>query len=358
MCGRYFLDTLPELLQTQFQVHKYPVYPARYNIKPSQQVCAVRSDGDGNELFEARWGLVPAWAKDSKIGYKMINARAETVAEKPAFRSAYKQRRCLIPASGFYEWQTSADGKQPIEFAASASGQALGLAGLWERWRDPAGEDLLTLTILTTSANAVVAPVHDRMPVIIEPAHYGQWLRGDAAQAAELLQPANESMLSAAPLFEIRAITPADEPAMAQVIRSVMPVFGADGPGFAIHDPEVSAMSAAYSGQRQAYFVVCHRGEVLGGAGVAELVGADVHTCELRKMYLLPRLRGFGVGRRLIELCLRAAREFGYKRMYLETLTGMEQAQKLYLKAGFKPLDGPLGNTGHFGCNRFYARKL
>ena len=356
MCGRYFLDTLPELLQTQFQVHKYPVYPARYNIKPSQQVSAVRSAGDTNEVFEARWGLVPAWARDSKIGYKMINARSETAAEKPAFRSAFKQRRCLVPASGFYEWQTIDGVKQPIEFAASEG--ALGLAGLWERWRDPSGADLLTLTILTTDANALVAPVHDRMPVIVEPAHYGQWLRGDAAQAAELLQPANDSMLSAAPLFEIRSITPEDDQGMARVIRTVMPEFGADGPGFAIHDPEVAAMSAAYGGPRQAYFVVCHRGQVLGGAGVAELIGADVHTCELRKMYLLPRLRGFGVGRRLIAMCLQAAREFGYRRMYLETLTGMDQAQKLYLKAGFKPLEGPLGNTGHFGCNRFFARTL
>lgn len=356
MCGRYFLDTLPELLQQQFRVHKYPVYPARYNIRPGTEVSAIRAAETGNEAFQARWGLIPAWAKDEKIGYRMINARSETAAEKPAFRSAFRQRRCLLPASGLYEWQQRPDGKQPIEFLGRDG--PLGLAGLWERWRRPEGEVLQTVTILTTTPNALVAPVHDRMPVIIAPEHYQQWLSGDTLQAAELLQPANEDCLDAAPLFEIRPICVSDDAGMARVIRTVMPEFGADGPGFAIHDPEVAAMTTAYQQPRAAYFVVIRRGEVVGGAGVAALTGADEHTCELRKMYILPRVRGFGVGRQLIALCLQKARDFGYRRMYLETLTGMEQAQKLYLKAGFKPLDGPLGQTGHFGCNRFYARNL
>ena len=357
MCGRYFLDTLPELLQQQFRVHKYPVYPARYNIRPGTEVPVVGLDDAGrNHLFEARWGLIPAWAKDEKVGYRMINARAETAAEKPAFRAAFKQRRCLLPATGFYEWRTDEQGKRPIEFRGSAG--PLGLAGLWERWRRPDGESLLSVTILTTTANATVAPIHDRMPVIIDPAHYAQWLSGDSLAAAELLQPANEAVLDPAPLFDIRAIQSSDDPGMAAVIRSVMPEFGADGPGFAIHDPEVSAMSAAYADARAEYFVVIHRGDVVGGGGVAPLAGADAQTCELRKMYIMPRVRGFGVGRKLIELCLTKARELGFRRMYLETLTGMDQAQKLYLKAGFKPLDAPMGETGHFGCNRYYARAL
>ena len=160
------------------------------------------------------------------------------------------------------------------------------------------------------------------------------------------------------PSFAIRPIEPRDDAAVAAIIRSVMPEFGADGAGFAIHDAEVDAMHAAYARPRCAYFVAEIDGAVLGGAGIAPLEGGDVDTCELRKMYFLPALRGLGAGRALIERCLDAARAFGFSHCYLETLTGMDAAQRLYLANGFAPLPAPLGATGHFSCDCFYLREL
>jgi putative acetyltransferase len=158
--------------------------------------------------------------------------------------------------------------------------------------------------------------------------------------------------------FLIRPIEPSDDAAVARVIRSVMPEFGADGPGFAIHDAEVDAMHAAYSQPRSAYFVVELDGEVLGGGGVAPLHGGEPDVCELRKMYFLPELRGRGAGRAMMQRCLQAAREIGFRRCYLETLTGMDTAQALYAKFGFRPLCAPMGDTGHHGCNRFFILSL
>jgi putative acetyltransferase len=158
--------------------------------------------------------------------------------------------------------------------------------------------------------------------------------------------------------FTIRPIEPRDDADVAAIIRSVMPEFGADGPGFAIHDPEVGAMCAAYSRPRAAYFVVELDGRVQGGGGIAPLDGGDEATCELRKMYFLPSLRGLGAGRTLITRCLEAARTNGFRRCYLETLTGMDQAQALYLANGFDRIAHALGSTGHHGCNRFYLRDL
>jgi putative acetyltransferase len=159
-------------------------------------------------------------------------------------------------------------------------------------------------------------------------------------------------------LFTLRAIEPRDDAAVAGVIRSVMPEFGADGPGFAIHDAEVDAMSVAYARPRCAYFVVELDGRVQGGGGVAPLEDGDQDTCELRKMYFLPSLRGHGAGRVLIERCLDSARTLGFRRCYLETLTGMDAAQALYVASGFQRIDHALGATGHHGCNRFYLRAL
>lgn len=158
--------------------------------------------------------------------------------------------------------------------------------------------------------------------------------------------------------YDIRPITPADNAAVAQVIRSVMPEFGADGPGFAIHDAEVDHMAEAYAAPRSAYFVVVQDGQVCGGAGIAPLVGREADTCELRKMYFLPEARGIGAGTAMMALCLDAARGFGYSHCYLETLTGMDAAQRLYERNSFQRIDGPLGATGHGGCNLFYLRTL
>lgn len=158
--------------------------------------------------------------------------------------------------------------------------------------------------------------------------------------------------------LSIRPIRAADDSAVAAIIRSVMPEFGAKGPGFAINDPEVDGMSAAYARPGAAYFVVTDGDRVLGGGGVAPLDGGDPRTCELRKMYFLPQARGRGAGAALLARCLDAARAFGYTRCYLETLARMDAARKLYARFGFRPLCAPLGNTGHFSCDSYYAREL
>lgn len=156
----------------------------------------------------------------------------------------------------------------------------------------------------------------------------------------------------------LRRILPEDDPAVAAVIRAVMPTFGAQGPGFALSDPEVDGMCAAYAEAGHAYFVVEQEGRVVGGGGVGPLVGGSVGVCELRKMYFLPEARGRGTGERLLSLCLDTARELSYRTCYLETLANMDAAQRLYVRAGFRRLDAPWGGTGHFGCDRWYAIDL
>jgi putative acetyltransferase len=158
--------------------------------------------------------------------------------------------------------------------------------------------------------------------------------------------------------FLIRPIEPRDDMAVAAIIRTVMPEFGADGEGFAIHDAEVAAMSAAYAKPRSAYFVVEIGGKVVGGGGVAPLEHGEPGVCELRKMYFLPEARGLGAGHAMIARCLEAARAFGFERCYLETLTGMDAAQALYRRHGFVPLCTPMGSTGHHGCDRWFIKTL
>jgi len=158
--------------------------------------------------------------------------------------------------------------------------------------------------------------------------------------------------------FSIRPIRSGDDAVMAAIIRAVMPEFGAGGPGFAIHDAEVPHMSVAYAQPRSAYFVVERDGVVCGGGGVAPLEAAEADVCELRKMYFLPPARGIGAGTAMLQHCLEAARGLGFRRCYIETLTGMDAAQKLYRRLGFKPLPAPMGGTGHFGCDRYYLLDL
>ncbi len=165
------------------------------------------------------------------------------------------------------------------------------------------------------------------------------------------------------PPLPFRPITPADDAAVAAIIRAVMPAFGADGPGFAIHDPEVDAMSAAYAVPGAAYFVVEDgAGRVIGGGGIAKLEGGpdaiEGGVCELKKMYFLPEARGTGTGESLLRHCLKVAKDLGYRTCYLETLTGMDAAQKLYRKVGFQALCAPMGNTGHHGCDRWFSMEL
>ena len=158
--------------------------------------------------------------------------------------------------------------------------------------------------------------------------------------------------------YLLRPIETQDDSAMANIIRTVMPEFGATGSGFAINDPEVDWMSRAYAEPRSAYFVVERGGKVIGGGGVAPLAGGDAGTCELRKMYFLPEARGIGAGAAMMDRCLRTAREFGFQQCYLETLRGMDAAKRLYERTGFRRLDAPLGATGHGGCNAFYLLDL
>ncbi|HEX8355517.1 MAG TPA: SOS response-associated peptidase, partial [Pyrinomonadaceae bacterium] len=163
----------------------------RYNIAPTQEVLAVRESPDGREMTLYKWGLVPAWAKDASVGAKLINARSETVTEKPSFREAFKRRRCVIPADGFYEWQRLEGRKQPFFFRMRDE-RPFGFAGLWERWEGEGGKVINSCAILTTEANEVLRPVHDRMPVILHPDDYGLWLGAEAREldlVKEMLRP-------------------------------------------------------------------------------------------------------------------------------------------------------------------------
>ncbi len=181
MCGRFTLTQSPETVAQAFSI-EVPQFPPRYNIAPSQPVGVVVQSADRQRQFRLmQWGLIPSWAKDSSIGSKLINARSETVHEKPSFRSAFKRRRCLITADGFYEWQKQGSGrKQPFYFSMKDKA-IFAFAGLWESW-----QDIETCTILTTSANELLQPIHERMPVIVRPEDYYLWL-DPTVQQAEIL---------------------------------------------------------------------------------------------------------------------------------------------------------------------------
>ena len=184
MCGRFLISALPGDGANIFNVPEEPsLFPeARFNIAPGQPVPVVVLAEGARQIRPMKWGLVPSWAKDSKVGFSAINARSETVVNKPTFRSAFKRRHCLIPASGFYEWRKV--GKQKLQTLFGPTAGLFGFAGLWETWQGD-GMTVESFTILTAAANATVAPTHDRMPVIIGPADYGTWpdaaKRGDAA---------------------------------------------------------------------------------------------------------------------------------------------------------------------------------
>jgi putative SOS response-associated peptidase YedK len=190
MCGRYELHAHPAAIALAFGLEHPPHLHARYNVAPMQDVPVVRLNAAGQrELVQVRWGMVPRWAKDPSIGHRMINARGETVATKPAFRNAFRRHRCLVPANGFYEWTQGADGrKQPLWIGMRDAG-VFGFAGLCERWLGPDGQPLDTCTILTTQANAMIAKLHDRMPVIVGPEDYARWLDPDDVAPQELVKP-------------------------------------------------------------------------------------------------------------------------------------------------------------------------
>ena len=201
MCGRYTLRTPVDSLVETFDIAEYPssITPS-YNIAPTQKVTAVVEEDEKRKLEMLRWGLIPSWAKDPAIGNKMINARAETVSEKPSFRSAFKKRRCLILADGFYEWKKTDDGKQPYHIKMQ-DGSPFAFAGLWETWQN--GEEIRSCTIITTEANGLMNEIHHRMPVILPPEDYGMWLDPDFDEKdplTSLLKPYPADAMEAYPV--------------------------------------------------------------------------------------------------------------------------------------------------------------
>ena len=203
MCGRFTLTVNPDELQQQFGLSQPPPteLAPRFNIAPSQAVAVVTNNPERTlELF--RWGLIPSWAKDPKIGNKLINARAETLAEKPSFRSALKRRRCLVVADGFYEWKKDGTVKTPM-YIQLKDGRPFAFAGLWEVWQPPDGSLVRTCTIITTEPNSLLASIHNRMPVILPPQAYDQWLTpGDlqSVEALSLLKPYDAAQMKATPV--------------------------------------------------------------------------------------------------------------------------------------------------------------
>ena len=226
MCGRFTLTLVdPAVLAAEFALSGLlPPLALRYNIAPTQPVATVihAPNESHNRLGLMRWGLIPRWAKDRSIGARLINARAETVHQKPSFRQALHRRRCLVLADGFYEWQKRAEGARQPYFVTLKERRPFGFAGLWERWRDPAsGEELTTCTLITTAANALLAPIHERMPVILPREAYAAWLDPtltDPQAVRALLRPLPAERLRAWPVSR-RVNSPAnDDPALLEEV--------------------------------------------------------------------------------------------------------------------------------------------
>lgn len=200
MCGRYAIYGPTSRLREQFGAsigELPPDFGPRYNAAPMQMLPIVRQRANGERIAHLlRWGLIPSWSKDDSIAAKLIHARAETLAEKPSFRAAYKARRCIIPASGFFEWKAAEHGKQPY-YIHPADGGLFGFAGLWERWSPPDGSAIDTFTVITTTANDAIRPLHDRMPVILAPQYYSIWL--SRATEPEHL----DSVISSPPVVQV-----------------------------------------------------------------------------------------------------------------------------------------------------------
>ncbi len=208
MCGRFTLFASPEQLATLFDLPEPPILAPRFNVAPTQPVGIVRMNPNTKQREWAlvHWGLIPSWSKDPAIGGRLINARAETAPEKPSFRAAFKRRRCLVPTSGFYEWKKVGKGKEPY-FIAPADGGVFALAGLWEIWTGPDGGELQSSTILTIEANDLMAPIHDRMPLILEKDDWADWLGSGAedsparlSQLQHLLRPYDPAQMKLQPV--------------------------------------------------------------------------------------------------------------------------------------------------------------
>lgn len=218
MCGRFALKAPPAELITRFQLDECAEFGPRFNIPPGTDIPAIRQSPEGKRVLHLlRWGLVPHWAKDASLGAKLNNARGESVAEKPSFRDAFKRRRCLIPASGFYEWQAAGNAKQPY-YISLKSNEPLALGGLWESWKAPDGTLLRTVCIVTTGPNATMAPIHDRMPVIVGPDDWQEWLAAPPERALALLAPCRDDLLQAWPVSRRINRTQDDDEALTEAL--------------------------------------------------------------------------------------------------------------------------------------------
>ena len=225
MCGRYRLSRRTQFIQEYFDTTDEVDWEPRYNIAPSQSVGIIRQDRAKPErhFSLARWGLIPYWAKNPGIGYNLISARSETVGSKPAFREAFESRRCLIPADGFYEWKRAEKAKQPFHFGLQ-NDSLFAFAGLWARWKDASGQVVESCSILTTTPNALLADVHDRMPVILSPKHYDLWLdpgfrRVDALK--EMLNPFDATLMRRYPVSTRVNFVKNDDPECATALQAV-----------------------------------------------------------------------------------------------------------------------------------------
>lgn len=245
MCGRYTITSAPEAIRNLFRYVGQPNFPPRYNVAPTQPIPVVRLNDGQRQFLLMRWGLLPSWVKDPKTFTLLINARGESVCDKPAFRNAMKRRRCLIPADGFYEWKGEGGRKQPY-YIRAVSGAPLAFAGLWETWTGPNGEELDTAAIVTTEANGTLEHIHHRMPVIVPPDAFDFWLdtnNVDAVTACAAIRPAPDDLLEAFPVSgavnraaneDPRLIqpVPADTPPPAPPVRKkAAPAVKDDGQG-------------------------------------------------------------------------------------------------------------------------------
>jgi putative SOS response-associated peptidase YedK len=204
MCGRYAITSAPEAIRRLFGYDEQPNFPPRYNVAPTQPVPIVRMMEGKRRFALVRWGFIPSWVKDPRTFSLLINARGESLGDKPAFRAAMRYRRCLFPADGFYDWRRAGERATPYYVRLKAGGP-MALAGLWENWMGPHGEEMETAVIVTTRANRLLAPIHPRMPVIVPPEAFDLWLdaRVEATTAAALIAPAPEDML------EMHEVSPA-----------------------------------------------------------------------------------------------------------------------------------------------------
>jgi putative SOS response-associated peptidase YedK len=234
MCGRYELHSHPAAIALAFGLPFPPEIVARYNIAPMQDVPIVRLNAEGDrELVQLRWGLVPRWAKDPSIGARMINARAESITERSAFRFPFQRHRCLFPADGFYEWVKTLSGKHPMHIGRR-DGTPLGLAGIYERWLSPEGEVLDTCAILTTRANELLAGVHDRMPVIVPPEEYARWLDVTNTEVEDLFEPYPNDALVVRPVSKRVNAVRNDDAALIETVE----VSDDSAPAPAVEPPE------------------------------------------------------------------------------------------------------------------------